>query len=241
MDARLAGTSEQLWHDLVERITHCTRCPRLTAYRTRIAAQKKPAYAGWEYWGRPVPGFGDRKARLLVVGLAPAAHGANRTGRMFTGDSSGNFLIGALWRAQFANQPASEHAGDGLQLMDAFVTAPVRCAPPDNRPLPEEFERCFPYLAAEFALLERIRVVLALGRIAFDTARRLLSSRLDEAGRQALRRARFAHGAVYAFGGSAPALVVSYHPSRQNTQTGRLTPAMMDGVLQEVRRLLDQV
>ncbi|HEY8498144.1 MAG TPA: uracil-DNA glycosylase [Limnochordales bacterium] len=235
-EAQGAG-DDAIWGALSARIVACHRCPRLVAYRTRVAAQKRRAYAAWEYWGRPVPGFGDRRARLLIVGLAPAAHGANRTGRMFTGDSSGDFLVAALWRAGFANQPRSEHAGDGLTLIDAFLSAPVRCAPPDNKPLKEEFERCFPYLAAEFALLRRVRVVLALGRVAFETARRLVAPRLDEAGRQALRAAAFRHGAVYRLG--ALALVASYHPSRQNTQTGRLTPAMMDAVLQEVRHLLD--
>lgn len=229
-------TDDAIWSELSARIVQCTACPRLVAYRTRIAVEKKRAYATWEYWGRPVPGFGDRKARLLIVGLAPAAHGANRTGRMFTGDSSGDFLIAALWRAGFASQPRSEHAADGLELIDAFVSAPVRCAPPDNRPLQEEFERCFPYLAAEFALLRQVKVVLALGRIAFDTAKRLLAPRLDEAGRRELRAARFRHGAVYRFGESA--LVACYHPSRQNTQTGRLTSPMMDTLLQQVRELL---
>ena len=207
------------------------------AYRRQVASEKRRAFADWEYWGRPVPGFGDRQGRLLIVGLAPAAHGANRTGRMFTGDSSGDFLIGALWRAGFANQPRSEHRDDGLRLIDAFVTAPVRCAPPDNKPLREEFERCFGYLEAEWALLPRVRVVLALGRIAFGTVKRLLAPRLDDEGRRALAAADFRHGAVVRLGSLA--LVASYHPSRQNTQTGRLTPAMMDAVLQEVRRLLD--
>ena len=234
-----ADADDAIWSELSARIVQCTQCPRLVAYRARIAAQKKRAYAQWEYWGRPVPGFGDRNARLLIVGLAPAAHGANRTGRMFTGDSSGDFLVAALWRAGFANQPRSEHASDGLELIDAFVSAPVRCAPPDNRPLREEFERCFPYLAAEFALLRRVRVILALGRVAFDTAKRLLEPRLDQAARRQLSAARFRHGAVYRFAGGAPALVASYHPSRQNTQTGRLTAPMMDAVLRQVRELLD--
>ncbi|WP_324667780.1 uracil-DNA glycosylase [Geochorda subterranea] len=233
----MAATQPDPWDELVSRIVQCERCPRLVAYRRRIASERRRAFADWEYWGRPVPGFGDRQGRLLILGLAPAAHGANRTGRMFTGDSSGDFLMGALWRAGFANQPRSERRDDGLRLVDAFVSAPVRCAPPDNRPLREEFERCFAYLQAEWALLTRVQVVLALGRIAFGTAKRLVAPRLDDEARRALQAAPFRHGAVVPLGRLT--LVASYHPSRQNTQTGRLTPAMMDAVLQEVRRLLD--
>ncbi|WP_324717527.1 uracil-DNA glycosylase [Carboxydochorda subterranea] len=230
------------WERLRERIVSCTACPRLVEYRTLVARTRRPAYASWSYWGRPVPGFGDPAARLVIVGLAPAAHGANRTGRMFTGDSSGDFLVGALFRAGFANQARSEHAEDGLRLIDAFMTAPVRCAPPDNRPLPEEMERCYPFLEQEMALLHRCRVILALGRIGFDVARRLLLSRAahDPPARELLRHARFSHGATIEPGGDLPALVASYHPSRQNTQTGRLTAAMMDEVLARVRRLLQE-
>lgn len=195
-------------------------------------------YASWEYWGRAVPGFGDPQARVVAVGLAPAAHGANRTGRMFTGDSSAAFLVGALYRAGFANQPTSEHAGDGLVLHDVFLTAPVRCAPPANKPSPDEIARCFPFLTEEFRLLGRCRVILALGAVAFDAARRLLLEQPRAAPwAEAIRRARFSHGAVCQFGDGLPALVASYHPSRQNTQTGRLTPAMIDRVLAEAQRL----
>ncbi len=228
------------WQSLRQQIESCTACPRLVAYRTAVARQRKREFAAWTYWGRPVAGFGDLRARLLIVGLAPAAHGANRTGRMFTGDASARFLVSALYRADFANQPFSERADDGLQLRDAFMTAPVRCAPPANRPLAEEARRCFPFLQAEFALLGRVRVLLALGRFAFDACRKLLAPALDEAQRVALGRARFVHGAVLRPGDGVPAVVACYHPSRQNTQTGRLTPSMLDEVLAKVRELLER-
>lgn len=235
-----AGTDvpERAWEDLNDRIVACAACPRLSAYRAQVAGSRPRALASWEYWARPVPGFGDRRARLLVLGLAPAAHGANRTGRMFTGDEAGRFLVAALWRAGFASQPTSEHRGDGLALRDAFVTAPVRCAPPGNRPSREEMDRCFPYLAEEFALLRRVEVILALGRVAFDAARRLLMARLDAEARRVLRAARFRHGQVVRPAPRAPALVACYHPSRHNTATGRLTAQMMDEVLGRVRVLL---
>ena len=228
------------WEQLQARIVNCTACPRLVEHRARVAATRKREFAGWTYWGRPVPGFGDRRARVLVVGLAPAAHGANRTGRMFTGDASADFLVGALYRAGFANQPFSRHAGDGLELRDVFLTAPVRCAPPENRPLAEELQSCLPFLQEEFALLQpRVRVVVALGRFAFDACRRLLGPLLTAAEQQRLRRVPFAHGAVVRLAPPAPSLVLSYHPSRQNTQTGRLTAAMMDQVFSTVRKLLE--
>ncbi|MDH7474259.1 MAG: uracil-DNA glycosylase [Anaerolineae bacterium] len=214
-------------------IVSCAACPRLVAYRQEVARIKRRAFLGWEYWGRPVPGFGDRHARLLIVGLAPAAHGANRTGRMFTGDSSGHTLIEALYRFGFANQPTSQHRNDGLELDDAFLTAVVRCVPPNNRPTREEQNNCRAYLARELLLLSSVRVVLVLGRIAFDGYLALLQEQGVD-----VPYLTFHHGAFYDFAPPLPALVVSYHPSRQNTQTGRLTPEMLDVVLARIRALL---
>lgn len=225
------------WDDLVGEIVMCETCPRLVAYRQEIARVKRRAYRDWDYWGRPVPGFGDRNARLLIVGLAPGAHGANRTGRMFTGDSSGDTLYAALHRAGFANQPTSRHRDDGLTLRDAFVTAVARCAPPDNKPTRQELLNCRGYLARELELLPSVRVVLALGRIAFDGYLDLLKAW----GRCPRDRPRpkFGHGVVCEFDAPLPVLVASYHPSQQNTQTGRLTPAMLDQVLRQARQWLD--
>src|SRR5437016_4023966 len=203
-------------------ITRCSRCPRLRAYCRRVARDKKPEFRDWEYWGKPVPGVGDPRARLLVVGLAPAAHGANRTGRMFTGDSSGDWLYAALHRYGFASRAQSTSRDDGLTLRDCYITAAARCAPPGNKPSRTELERCRPYLSAELRLLERVRVVVALGRIAHDAW-------LKAAGwwewLPPRQRPRFAHNA----GTRLPdgtVLVASYHPSRQNTNTGKLTRAM---------------
>ena len=223
------------WAQLNAEIVACTACPRLVQWRQQVAQEKRRAFRDWDYWGRPVPGFGDRQARLVIVGLAPGAHGANRTGRMFTGDSSGDTLTRALHRAGFANQPTSRHRDDGLQLRDAFLTAVARCAPPQNKLTRDELDTCQPFLARELALLPSTRVVLTLGRIAFDRYRRLLR----EQG-VALSRLDFGHGACYRLDPPLPALVVSYHPSRQNTQTGRLTEEMLDGVFAQVRRLLDK-
>lgn len=217
-------------------VVACTACPRLRRHCRRVAAAGKREFAGWQYWGKPVPGFGDPRAEVLLVGLAPAAHGANRTGRMFTGDGSGTWLIRAMHRAGFANQPASLRRNDGLRLERAYLTAAVRCAPPDNRPQPGEIVRCASFLAREWALLTRIRVVVPLGRIAFDACRRFLGARgAPVAG------IRFAHGAVHVLGDGFPTVVCSYHPSRQNTNTGRLTEAMLDDVFRTVRGLLDDV
>jgi uracil-DNA glycosylase family 4 len=221
------------WDALNSQIVACEGCPRLLAYRQEVARTKRRAFRDWEYWGRPVPGFGDRNARLLMVGLAPGAHGANRTGRMFTGDSSGDTLTAALFRAGFASQPTSHHRDDGLELHDAFVTAVVRCVPPKNRPTRQEQVNCRGYLAREMDLLPSVRVVLALGRIAFDGYLRLLRERGVD-----VPRLSFRHGACYPFEPPLPTLVVSYHPSRQNTQTGRLTRAMLDEVFEQVRELL---
>lgn len=220
------------WTELNAEITTCLRCPRLVAYREEIARVKRRAYRDWEYWGRPVPGFGDWNAHLLIIGLAPGAHGANRTGRMFTGNSSGKTLMAALYRAGFANQPVSRHRDDGLVLTDVFITAIGRCVPPKNRPTAAELANCRPFLARELELLSAVRVVMALGRMAFDGYLRLLR----EQGTQ-VPRLDFTHGAHYSFDPPLPDLVVSYHPSRQNTQTGRLTEAMLDEVFALVRRL----
>jgi uracil-DNA glycosylase family 4 len=221
------------WEELNSQIVACEACPRLVAYRQEVARMKRRAFQDWEYWGRPVPGFGDRKARLLILGLAPGAHGANRTGRMFTGDSSGDTLTAALRRAGFANQPTSRHRDDGLELHDAFLTAVVRCAPPNNRPTRQEQINCRGYLARELELLSSVRVVLALGRIAFEGYLALLYNRDVD-----VPRLPFRHGACYEFEPPLPTLVVSYHPSRQNTQTGRLTQAMLDEVFEWIRNLL---
>jgi uracil-DNA glycosylase len=218
-------------------IVSCTRCTRLRRYCERVATEKKAAHRDEEYWGRPVPGFGDPLARLLVVGLAPAAHGANRTGRVFTGDGSGDFLMRALYDASFANQPTSRTADDGLRLRDAYIAAAVRCAPPDNKPTREEIAACQPHLIREFQALPRLRVLVALGRIGFDACLSLLAAQ----GASIRPRPAFGHGLAHAFGPGFPTLVASYHPSRQNTNTGKLTPRMLLDVFEDARHLLDAV
>jgi uracil-DNA glycosylase family 4 len=228
--------------DVHHAIVSCERCPRLRAYCSRIAEEKKRAYRDQQYWGRPVPGFGDPRARLLLVGLAPAAHGANRTGRVFTGDGnggSGDFLMAALHRSGFANIATSNDASDGLRLRDAFISMAVRCAPPDNKPLPEEISRCLAHLDAEVQQLPRLRVVMALGKIGFDAWLQLLQRR----GRRITPRPAFGHGEIVRLvghDGLPEWLVGCYHPSRQNTNTGKLTAAMMDEVMAKTRRLLDR-
>ena len=216
-------------------ITACQECPRLRAYCARVAQDKRAAFRHETYWGRPVAGFGDRRARLLVLGLAPAAHGANRTGRPFTGDSSSNFLMTAMHATGFANLPTSRYRRDGLKLTDAYITAVVRCAPPDNRPSPIEIANCREHVRAEAAALPRLRAVVALGRVAFDGYWRLLADR----GFSVKPRPRFQHGLVCEPPRTLP-LVASYHPSRQNTNTGRLTPAMLAEVFATARGLLDR-
>jgi uracil-DNA glycosylase family 4 len=219
-----------------EVIVSCERCPRLRDYCRRIGEEKRRAYRDDVYWARPVPGFGDPRARLLILGLAPAAHGANRTGRVFTGDGvggSGDFLMAALHRAGFASIPTSHHPGDGLTLYDTFITAAVRCAPPANKPTPDEIVTCMSHLEAELAVLRNVRVVIALGRIAFDAYLRLLAHQKMD-----LRaRPQFAHGSVDRLR-DGRTLVGCYHPSRQNTNTGKLTAAMMDTVFRKAARVL---
>lgn len=219
---------------LQEEIIRCRACPRLVEWREEVARVKRRAYREWTYWGRPVGGFGDPRARLLIVGLAPAAHGANRTGRMFTGDRSGDFLYAGLHRAGFANQPHSQHRDDGLTLSGVYITASARCAPPDNKPLPEELARCAPFLDRELALLPA-QVFLALGAIGWNAS--LLALARTGVPLPTPRPA-FGHGAEVALPGGRT-LVGCYHVSQQNTQTGRLTPAMFDTVMARVRQLLD--
>ena len=221
--------------ELNRRIIACTRCPRLVEYRERVARERRRMYRDWEYWGRPVPGFGDPHARALVIGLAPAAHGGNRTGRVFTGDRSGDMLYGALHRAGFANSPVSRHVEDGMRLNDVYVTAAVRCAPPDNKPTPDEFVACRPYLHEELDWFRDLRAVVALGAIAFDAY--LLACR--ERGIAVPRpKPRFGHASSLVLPHGVT-LLTSYHPSRRNTQTGRLTQEMFDGVFAALRRVLD--
>jgi uracil-DNA glycosylase len=217
-------------------IIQCRACPRLTAYREEVARVKRRAFLQESYWGRPVPGFGDPEAGLIVIGLAPAAHGANRTGRMFTGDRSGDFLFAALHRAGFANQPLSRDRADGLSLKGVYITAPCRCAPPENKPSPVELQRCSKFLSRELDLLRRAKVFLALGAIGFRGAQTYFS-RAPAGERAAEARQPFRHGAEVALG-DGRVLLGSYHVSQQNTQTGRLTPAMFDAILARARALL---
>ena len=219
---------------LEREVVSCRRCPRLVAWREQVARDKRAAFAGEEYWGRPIPGFGDPHARLMILGLAPAAHGANRTGRVFTGDRSGDFLFAALHRAGFANQPTSVHSGDGLALRDAWITAAVRCAPPANKPTPAERDTCLPFAARELALLARVRVIVCLGAFAWAAGLRLLRERGVELPQP---RPTFGHAAQFDCGPAAPLLLGCFHPSQQNTFTGRLTPEMLDAVLARAREL----
>jgi uracil-DNA glycosylase len=219
---------------LTREIVACRACPRLVAWRERVAREKRRAYRDWSYWGKPVPGFGDPEAWLVVVGLAPAAHGANRTGRMFTGDRSGDFLYAALHRAGFASQPTSTSRDDGLNLKGAYITAPCRCAPPENKPTPAELRRCAPFLDRELELLPGVRVVLALGAIAW----RAVIVRAQESGKPfGSTSPKFGHGAFAERPDGPGFLLGSYHVSQQNTQTGRLTPKMFDDVLAEAKEL----
>jgi uracil-DNA glycosylase family 4 len=218
-----------------QRVIGCELCPRLREYCRQVALHKRRAYRDEEYWGRPVPSFGDPGARVLIIGLAPGAHGANRTGRMFTGDRSGDFLYRALYDTGFANQPHSRRRGDGLALTDAYVTAPVRCAPPGNKPLPSEIRTCRQYLERELDLLTRLRVVVVLGQIAM---RVYLSILKDRGAVSSLASLRFGHGREYQLGAGQPVLLCSYHPSQQNTSTGKLTASMLQSVFARARAFL---
>jgi uracil-DNA glycosylase len=219
--ARLTALTE-----LTEEIISCRACPRLVTWREQVARERRAAYRDEEYWGRPIPGFGDPAARIVIVGLAPAAHGGNRTGRVFTGDRSGDWVFGALYRAGLANQPTSTGLGDGLELTGAYIVAVVRCAPPANKPTPEERDRCLPFLRRELALLDSARVVVCLG----DFAYRAMTAELG-----VRPRPRFGHGVEVPAGGRT--IVCSYHPSQQNTFTGRLTQTMFDDVFARARAL----
>jgi uracil-DNA glycosylase family 4 len=229
-----AQTPRHDWAALRRAVVACRRCPRLVEHRERVAREKRRAYREWVYWARPLPGFGDPAARLIIVGLAPAAHGGNRTGRMFTGDRSGDWLYAALHRFGFANQPTSEHRNDGLRLKDAYVTAAARCAPPDNKPTRDELASCQPYLERELVLLRRARVVVALGRIAFDA---YLAARTATERVVPRPRPKFVHGLAHTLPDIL--LIASYHPSQRNTQTGFLTQRMFDAVFAAARLRLD--
>jgi len=227
-------TNETGLRVLEEEIIRCRRCPRLVEYREKVAKEKRRAFREWTYWGRPVPGFGDPRAKLFILGLAPGAHGSNRTGRMFTGDRSGEFLYAALHKAGFANQATWLCPDDGLKLKNVFIAAAVRCAPPANKPLPSEILHCRGYLKRELALLKP-KVILALGKIAWDAYLDILKSEGLIASRA---KYAFAHGAVAKLPGDGPRLVGVYHPSQQNTQTGKLAPAMYAKVLNQIRKML---
>ncbi len=231
---RLRSDDSASWLTILNReVVACTKCPRLVAYREQIAREKRRAYLSWDYWGKPVPGFGDPNGRVLVMGLAPGAHGSNRTGRPFTGDASGNFMYPVLYETGFANQPTATDRNDGLQLHDLYITAAARCAPPDNKPLPEELAKCAPYLDREIAGLKNLKVVVALGKIGFDAYLNylkrcgLLKSRAQFA---------FRHGASYELP-AGMVLLASYHPSNQNTQTGKLTRKMFIEIFRQAARL----
>lgn len=221
-----------IWNHLEEEILTCRRCERLVAWREQVAASKRRAFRDQDYWGKPVPGFGDPQARILIVGLAPGAHGANRTGRMFTGDSSGDFLYKALYKAGFANQPVARTREDGLELKDVYIGAVCRCVPPSNQPTPGEIRNCVPYLHREIALLSRLQVVVALGRIAFEQV--VFYYRFSP-------KPAFRHGSSYQVPHHSIALIASYHPSRQNTQTGRLSEQMFDQIWVQAKSLLEGV
>jgi uracil-DNA glycosylase len=218
--------------DLMNDIVACRRCPRLVEWREQVAREKRAAFANWEYWGRPVPGFGDPEARILIVGLAPAAHGGNRTGRIFTGDRSGDFLFDVVYKCGLSNQPTSVSPDDGLELRDLYVAAVNRCCPPRNRPTPEERDNCLPYLIREIGLLERLKVIVTLGSFAWDGALRALQGLGHPTPRP---KPRFRHGGEARMG---PRTVIgAFHPSQQNTFTGKLTPAMLESVLRKAIEL----
>lgn len=242
----MRSSEEQDLAALERAVVSCRRCSRLVAWRELVARERRAAFADQEYWGRPLPGFGDLRARVLVLGLAPAAHGANRTGRMFTGDRSGDFLYAAMWRAGMATQPTATARGDGLRLCDAWVTAAVRCAPPANKPTPDERDTCLPWSVRELELLSHVRVIVCLGAFAWNASLRLSAAvgatgAKDSAGvTMALPRLRprFGHGAEHE--GARYMLIGCYHPSQQNTFTGKLTEPMIDAVLTRAREVADQ-
>jgi uracil-DNA glycosylase len=219
---------------LHKEVISCSRCPRLVEYRERIGREKRRAYLDWTYWAKPVPGFGDPNARVLILGLAPGAHGSNRTGRPFTGDSSGNFMYPVLHRTGFANQPTAKHVDDGLQLTDAYITAAVRCAPPDNKPSPEEIANCAPFLDRELDALANTKIVVALGRIGYEAY-------LNYLRRKGIVKSKaeyvFGHGAMYTMP-NGTILLASYHPSNQNTNTGKLTEEMFTEIFRTAKKLL---
>jgi uracil-DNA glycosylase family 4 len=223
--------------EIARAVVRCTRCPELRAYAARVARERKLAHRDCEYWGKPVPSFGDPRARIMIVGLAPGAHGSNRTGRPFTGDASGAFLYPALYRAGFASQPEAIDCDDGLMLRDALITAAARCAPPQNKPTPAELRNCFPYLLEEFDALTRLLVIVALGSVAFTAALKVLRERCF-----AFEPATFSHGAELRARNGPRSIVViaSYHPSRQNTNTGKLTVPMFDAIFTRASQLLAQ-
>ena len=225
------------WDQLNEEIISCRACPRLVEWREQVAREKRKAYRDWDYWGRPVPGFGDRNARLMLVGLAPGAHGSNRTGQMFTGDSSGDTLFEALYQAGFANKPTARSRGNGLELTDAFITAMGRCAPPQNKPTAQEINNCRPFFEREWDLMPQIKVLMALGGIGFNGCVRLLRDKGLE-----VPKLKFGHGVHYPLtdGSRIVHLTACYHPSRQNTQTGRLTQQMLNDVFTMARSLLEE-
>jgi uracil-DNA glycosylase family 4 len=227
--------SEKTLRTIREEVCACRKCPRLVKYREKVAREKRRAYREWTYWGRPLPGFGDARAELFILGLAPAAHGGNRTGRVFTGDRSGDFLYKALFEVGFANQPTSARRGDGLKLKGAYVAAAVRCAPPANKPLSSEILHCREYLERELEAL-RPRAVLALGKIAWDAYLEILKQEGKIASRSGYK---FAHGAEAKFDDDLPRLFGVYHPSQRNTQTGLLTEAMYAQELRRIRRFLE--
>jgi uracil-DNA glycosylase family 4 len=222
---------------LAREVAACERCPRLRRYCERVAREKRRAFRDQTYWGKPVPPFGDPAARLLVIGLAPAAHGGNRTGRMFTGDRSGDFLFRALYENGFASQPHSVSRGDGMKLSGVYITAAVRCAPPENKPLPVEFQNCRPYLERELDLLKNVQVVVALGRIAFDTYLSILRDRGIIRSRAAFI---FGHGVEHRVSPGGPVLISSYHPSQQNTSTGKLSAEMLRAVFARARAIFER-
>ena len=228
----LRQKTEAALGNLTNEMVSCRRCPRLVEHREHIGRVKRASYAHWDYWARPVPSFGDPMAPLMALGLAPAAHGGNRTGRVFTGDASATFLIKAMYEAGLANQPVSDHRDDGLEYRGVYVCAAVRCVPPQDRPTPEEQRNCLPYLVQEMRQLPNLRVVLALGLIAFQAALRALREMSSER-----IRAKFGHGEVYSFGPELPLLVGCYHPSPRNTNTGRLSMEQLAETLSMAKRL----